>query len=36
MATKDKSKFGVIEGTFVYAKVGQPDLKYHLFAKPLF
>jgi hypothetical protein len=28
MATKDKSKFGVIEGTFVYAKVGQPDLKY--------
>ena len=28
MATKEKSKLGVIEGTFVYAKVGQPDNKY--------
>lgn len=28
MATKEKSKLGVIEGTFVYAKVGQPDTKY--------
>lgn len=28
MAAKEKSKLGVIEGTFVYAKVGQPDNKY--------
>ena len=28
MATKQKSQFGTIEGTFVYAKVGQPDNKY--------
>jgi hypothetical protein len=28
MATKSKSTFGIIEGTLVYAKVGQPDTKY--------
>jgi len=28
MATKQKSQFGTIEGTFIYAKVGQPDNKY--------
>lgn len=28
MATKQKSTFGIIEGTLVYAKVGQPDTKY--------
>lgn len=28
MVTKQKSQFGTIEGTFVYAKVGQPDNKY--------
>lgn len=28
MATKQKSQYGTIEGTFVYAKVGQPDTKY--------
>ncbi len=28
MATKEKSKLGVIEGTLVYAKTGQPDFKY--------
>ena len=28
MATKQKSQYGTIEGTFVYAKVGQPDSKY--------
>jgi hypothetical protein len=28
MAAKEKSKLGVIEGTLVYAKVGQPDNKY--------
>jgi hypothetical protein len=27
-AAKQKSTLGVIEGTFVYAKVGQPDTKY--------
>lgn len=33
MATKEKSKLGVIEGTFVYAKVGQPDTKYQSMEK---
>lgn len=28
MTTKQKSQFGMVEGTFVYAKVGQPDTKY--------
>ena len=28
MATKAKNTFGIIEGTLVYAKVGQPDTKY--------
>lgn len=28
MATKQKNNFGIIEGTLVYAKVGQPDKKY--------
>jgi hypothetical protein len=28
MATKQKAQYGTIEGTFVYAKVGQPDTKY--------
>lgn len=28
MATKAKNTFGIIEGTLVYAKVGQPDNKY--------
>jgi hypothetical protein len=28
MATKQKSNYGVLEGVFVYAKVGQPDTKY--------
>ena len=28
MATKAKSTFGIIEGTLVYAKVGQPDNAY--------
>lgn len=28
MTAKQKSQFGTIEGTFVYAKVGQPDNKY--------
>lgn len=28
MATKAKNALGIIEGTLVYAKVGQPDTKY--------
>jgi len=28
MATKQKAQYGTIEGTLVYAKVGQPDTKY--------
>ncbi len=28
MATKAKNTFGIVEGTLVYAKVGQPDTKY--------
>ncbi len=28
MTAKENNKFGMVEGTFVYAKVGQPDNKY--------